>query len=717
MVAYLTDDLVECDEDIVRNSLLSTMAAVVYEQPHKIPLLAGVIHLTNLHKPSVGQFVVEMVHTQIQDAIDNGNYNKLKLFMRFLAALYPVVGPDATGNFLSTVLARAIELQNDSDKRVPLAEALFVAVLLALPIFVHSAGPDKDAAVTVAKEILESSKEYKIVSNEKAVDMVSPFVSAEDGEHEAPYEAQNFVALTRIAVEKVDADDWRLDKLIGIPALVRQIAKDRDLAAPQLHTFPAVNVPAAAELKEYNEAFYKTPRLYFRSYMPAPVESVPAPDTVEGVLMRDISLDIIANMDFNRKEVTRQLITLDLFFAGRTFAEPGIAFDRLESLQAEGVSTWKVEDVAVEAVLDAMFHLPDVDYPNAYLHAVLIEACVMAPQAIAPVFGRAIRFIFRHIETLDAELFFRFIDWFSQHLSNFAFTWKWKEWLDYVSLPEDHPKRVFIQQLILKEVRLSYPQRVRETLPEEYLSFVPDIPEEPSLSYLDPESPYVSLCDQLVAALKSDVSDSRAETIITVLTEIKDKVASVSVGGDATAADEEFVTILISTLCHAGNRSPSHARTAIEKTADTLRENITTEGDRMCAIRAVRSYWKDSPANAFLILDFLADHSIIERDNIVDYVLEPKNDVIITTHGWEALTRVLDDISDSDERSTILGRVVSQLSENLNGAADWQAWWHKRLARAIIRKYRAGFATIKSSIDMESLNPVVRDALTVIEEL
>jgi nuclear cap-binding protein subunit 1 len=695
------------------------MAAVVFEQPHKIPLLAGVIQLTNFRKPSVGQFVIEMVHSKIQDAIDNGEYNKLKVFTRFIASMCPVAGLDAISGLLNTLISRAIELQQNSAHRVGLAESLLVTVLLALPGFVQSAGADRDAAIEHAATILEKSKEFNLVEDAKLKELISPFV-AENDEFKAPYEIHNFVTLTRTALANVSSRHWQTDNLIDIPALVRQIAKERQLTEQKQHTFPAVNIPAADDLKVYREWFYRTPRLYFQCYLTTNVESVPSPDSLEGVMMRDIASDIIVNIDFNRKEVTRQLITLDLFFSGRTFAEPGIAFDKLEGLQKEGLSTWKVEDVALEAILDAMFRLPDVKYPNAYLHAVLIEACIMAPQAIAPVFGRAIRFMYSHVETLDAELFFRCVDWFSQHLSNFAFTWKWKEWVQYASLPEDHPKRVFVQQLILKEVCLSYPQRVRETLPEEYLSFVPNIPDEPSLSYLSPDSPYESLVELLVAAAKEEDSEQRTETIHGVLSELRDKIASHSVGVDAVAADKEFITILVLSVCHAGNRSPSHARGLITKSANILRTHIKASEDRVAAIDAIRTYWKFVPSNAFLVLDFFADESLIERRDIVEHILDPRNNVLISSHGWESLTRELDVLKcgDAEQRASVFSYLPRLLSRNLQGAKDWQYWWQKRIAKALLRRYHSEVAeSAVATNESGDLHEPIKQIMFAVSEL
>jgi nuclear cap-binding protein subunit 1 len=69
---------------------------------------------------------------------------------------------------------------------------------------------------------------------------------------------------------------------------------------------------------------------------------------------------------------------------------------------------------------------------------------------------------------MDLELVSRFMDWFAHHLSNFGFTWKWTEWVDDVALPDLDPSKAFIRGAIDKEIRLSFAQRIKNTLPEPY---------------------------------------------------------------------------------------------------------------------------------------------------------------------------------------------------------------------------------------------------------
>ena len=135
------------------------------------------------------------------------------------------------------------------------------------------------------------------------------------------------------------------------------------------------------------------------------------------------------------------------------FAPPGTSIDQLNEINKDNelgnndprLSTWKIEDVAVESILTMIFQLPAPLEVEMYYYAVLISCCRESTESIAPVFGRAIRFLYNHLESLDYELKLRFLDWMSIQLSNFEFSWKWDEWVDDSKKYKDlkyHPKRI-----------------------------------------------------------------------------------------------------------------------------------------------------------------------------------------------------------------------------------------------------------------------------------
>jgi nuclear cap-binding protein subunit 1 len=82
----------------------------------------------------------------------------------------------------------------------------------------------------------------------------------------------------------------------------------------------------------------------------------------------------------------------------------------------------------VESIFSSLFRLPAPREREVFYASLLTEVILRAPQDIAPTLGRAIRWIYEHLDGLKGELNMRFSSWFAVHLSNFGFTYKWEEW-------------------------------------------------------------------------------------------------------------------------------------------------------------------------------------------------------------------------------------------------------------------------------------------------
>lgn len=679
-------------------------------------MLAGSIQIANARNEIMGQVVVEMLHTKLQVFIDKNEWRNVKLLLRFLAVLQPIVEGEGIFNLFTLLLENAIEVQSAHlDKRIEFAEELYVAVLLALPFYVRSGGViggiDEQVAnpelVSHAERLLELSRKFPTLRPENSLELLKPFVKRHD--QDVPYEPREFVQLVRAALDKLEENKWNLSRHINILHMLRQMSDIEPLLGTQKkHSFPILNFSKEQALEKVQYAEKGYPRFFLQIYLPGAVETTPTPDTFEAVIFRDIATDVVTGMDFNRNEVTRQLTTLDLFFNDSAFAEPGMSIDKLELLEP-GKSTWKVEDVALEAVLESMFKLPYALHKPAYYHAILIEACIMGPQEIAPVFGRAIRFLYGHLETLDVELIFRMLDWFSQHLSNFGFIWRWEEWKKFVGEDELAPKRVFIKELITKEVNLSYPARIKETLLEEFHTFVPDIPEEPLFKYLaDEEGPYNELVQRLMNCFKQETKSEdkkedkkeeseemqvdKEESYESIMEEIKDKVTNETIGGSADDIETKLIDLLVTTICHMGNRSLSHVLNWITKCEQRLQKIVGDKFERQQdAIRAVMKYWTAQSHVGLTVIGFLQSHGIVSTLGILDYVLN-HNQLLISSAGWECINESLAyRTSDAETLKDLVVKILASLSRKLEESSEdsgsWAKWWYNGLARVIARKY------------------------------
>lgn len=259
--------------------------------------------------------------------------------------------------------------------------------------------------------------------------LVDPYPSRE-GE-EKPMAFGSIIGLLQRQLQGEAADGW---KLTCIPRVFEPRSKATDAAdgeangsaetssAPQ-HVFPTINIPSP--VNPGPKPLF--PEIFFSHYADQEIESVPPTSNIAASLVRDALADTINILNFNRNAAAKILTQMDNFWTPGIFARRETTFDKLRDFSADA-STWKPEDISVDAIFSQICRLPASEHRLVYYHSLITELCKISPAAVAPSLGRAIRFLFRSLESMDMELTYRFMDWFAHHLSNFEFRWKWGEW-------------------------------------------------------------------------------------------------------------------------------------------------------------------------------------------------------------------------------------------------------------------------------------------------
>jgi len=193
--------------------------------------------------------------------------------------------------------------------------------------------------------------------------------------------------------------------------------------APQLHAFPAFTIPSPVNPGP-RPVF---PEAYFSLFADQEVDTVPKTTDIAASLVRDAIVDTLNQLDFNREIVAKFLVDVDCYWTIGIFAKRGTPFDKFRDVVQDKVQ-YKSEDMIIDAIFSQLFKLPSAEHKLVYYHSLITQCCKVAPAAIAPSLGRGIRTIYKNLPMMDLELGYRFLDWFSHHLSNFEFRWRWAEW-------------------------------------------------------------------------------------------------------------------------------------------------------------------------------------------------------------------------------------------------------------------------------------------------
>ncbi|PWY71516.1 cap binding protein [Aspergillus sclerotioniger CBS 115572] len=637
------------DEEF-RNSFVEIALDLALEQPLKIPFIAATVLIANFQKPELVSDVLNRSGECLQKYVDVGAWREVKLLLRLLGCLQCVFEGDGIFPVLEDLFARAVDLQTASSEDL-LGLELVKIILFTIPYVMASpaAGFESQATALLEKTDIIASTPHALV------DLVNPF-GPENGK---PTAMQSVISLVQNQLQGESAQGWALACLPrpwrgALEALNAQRAEEMQetqdaqeegaetmeaTEAPEpktyengpKHVFPQINVPSP--VKNGTRAIF--PEVYLSVYANQDIETVPPTSDISSSLLRDALVDTINILDFNRIATAKFLIDVDCYFTPYTFVKRATPFDRLRDLP--GDTQWKPEDVAVDAVFSQLFQLPSPEHKLVYYHSVLTECCKIAPAAIAPSLGRAIRFLYRSLETMDLDLSHRFLDWFAHHLSNFGFTWKWSEWIEDLELPLVHPRMAFITGALDKEIRLSFAQRIRGTLPDPYQDLITEGKEKdtPDFKYSSDTTPYANEGREIMQLVRKKAGDEEIQPVISA---IEEQASSLGVDDPLLPSTDAFVTA----ICFVGSKSLSHVLSCIERNKERLLAiGPQSPRARRQIITSVMEYWVDQPGVGINIIDKLLNYTILTPLSVIEWALVDKLEagtVLAESHIFEMIS-------------------------------------------------------------------------------
>ncbi|KAI4264227.1 MAG: hypothetical protein L6R42_000662 [Xanthoria sp. 1 TBL-2021] len=645
------------DEEIRRNFLELALQLVV-EQALKIPFVAAVVLAVNVKKPELAYDVITRSSTALNKHFNVGAWREVKLLLRFLGCLQAILNDEGVFPVLEELFSRAVDLQTASlDDGLGLE--IVKIILLTIPYIMASSasGLEAFASALLEKTDIIASTPHPLEA------LVDPYPSSEDDN--TSHQAQSTISLLQRQLQAEAAQSWEL-ACIPRPWRTLPIKDGVEPMAPTKHSLPSIIVPSSVSPGVRPQL----PEMYFSVYADQDVETVPPTSNIASSILRDVLVDTISILDYNRNATAKFLIDLDCYFAPETFVKRATPFDRLREVD-EGKSTWKPEDVAVDAVFSQLLQLPTPEHKLVYYHAVLTESCKIAPAAIAPSLGRAIRFLYRNVDAMDLELEYRFMDWFSHHLSNFGFTWKWTEWVDDVELPLANPKKAFIVGALEKEIRLSFAQRIRGTLPEPYQALITEAKEKdtPDFKYNSDhttETPYAPQAREVLRLLRAKAPDPEIQV---QLSSIESAASGLGVAEPLVPSTDAYMTA----ICFIGSKSLSHVLSCIERCKERLLAlGPRSEAARRQIITSVMEYWSEKPGVGVNVVDKLLNYTILTPLSVINWALTDnigKGRLLTLAHIYEMVASTMHKVTNR-VRQIVIARNQAELPAEQKAMLD-----------------------------------------------
>lgn len=620
-IAKLVED--NYDDEEIRRQFFDLSLQIVVEQPLKIPFVAAIVISISPQKPEVVQELLNMAAKAMQEYLEGGHWREVKLVLRLLACLQGLLEEDGVFPLLEELFSRAVDLQTASSED-SLGLELVKIILLTIPYVMASSatGFEERALALLDKTDIIASTPHALEA------LVNPYPGNDEGDAQEP---QSIISLLQKQLQGEVGQSWRL-ACIPRPWNVPKEDVMNTSVALKKHALPEINVPSPVAPGPRP----MLPEIYFSVYADQDIETVPSTSDVASSILRDALVDTINILDYNRNATAKFLIDLDCYFSAETFVKRATQFDKLRNVE-EGRSTWKPEDVAVDAVFSQLLQLPMAEHKLVYYHSVLTEACKIAPAAIAPSLGRAIRWLYKNVDGMDLELVYRFMDWFSHHLSNFGFTWKWTEWVDDVRLPLVHPKKAFMMGALEKEIRLSFAARIRGTLPEPYQPLISEAKEKdtPDFKYNSDHMPYSEPAKDILRLLRAKAPDTDLQI---PLSTIEETAGSLGVTDPLVPSTDAYVTA----ICFLGSKSLSHVLSQIERCKDRLLSiGAQSELARRQIITSVMGYWHEKPGIGVNVVDKLLNYTILTPINVVLWALSDqlgKGQGLVLSHVFEMVS-------------------------------------------------------------------------------
>lgn len=245
--------------------------------------------------------------------------------------------------------------------------------------------------------------------------------------------------------------------------------------------------------------------------------------------------------------------------------------------------------------------------------------------------------------------------------SNFQFIWPWQEWAYVKDLPKWAPQRVFVQEVLEREIRLSYFDKIKQ---------VSDMQGSIFLLTVSTDGPTVIWIGSCLLFLSQSIEDAvELEELLPpkagpnfryhsdegkestdghrLSKELVAMVRGRKTQGDIISwVDEKIIPVngakfaldvVSQTLLDIGSKSFTHLITVLERYGQIISKLCPNEEMQLLLMDEVSAYWKNSTQMIAIAIDRMMGYRLLSNLAIVKWVFSPANvdQFHVSDRPWE----------------------------------------------------------------------------------
>ncbi|XP_022728993.1 nuclear cap-binding protein subunit 1 isoform X2 [Durio zibethinus] len=596
------------------------------------------VGLLNLEDEDFVKKIIENTQTSFQDALDSGSCDRIRILMRFLTVLMcsKVIQPVSLVVVFETLLSSAATTVDDEKGNTswqPRADFYVTCILSCLP---WGGAELVEQVPEEIERVLVGIQAYLSIRRHTSDSGLSFF---EDDESGGDLVAKDFLEDLWERIQVLSSNGWKVE---SVPR--PHLSFEAQLVAGKSHEFGPISCPEQPDLpsiisavacgKQKHDAELKYPQRTRRLNI-FPASKTEDLQPIDRFVVEEYLLDVLLFFNGCRKECASFMVGLPVPF--------------------------RYEYLLAETIFSQLLLLPQPPFKPIYYTLVIMDLCKALPGAFPAVVAGAVRALFDKIADLDMECRTRLILWFSHHLSNFQFIWPWEEWAYVLDLPKWAPQRVFVQEVLEREVRLSYWDKIKQSI-ENAPTLEELLPPKggPNFKYGGEVGREKTEQDALSAELSNKVKGR--QTAREIIVWIEENIYPVH-GLEVT------LSVVVQTLLDIGSKSFTHLITVLERYGQVIAKICPDQDKQVMLIAEVSSYWKNNAQMTAIAIDRMMGYRLVSNLAIVRWVFSPENIEQFHTSDrpWEILRNA---VSKTYNRITDLRKEISSLKKGVISAEE-----------------------------------------------